>query len=271
MALKKGHEIATIDVCLVTVQTPAVTESASATVAGTGITAASVTASTFGTAVSNTDGTYTFTAVVSTGTTWKLGNETVTLNDYGISVTGTANNGDTIRVVYVSAKDAKEIGLTTSTQIQVSPQIETTDAIKLIVKGILIAQKREINTITGNTITLTDNVFNPELVSILQGGTITTDGSGNITKYEPPVAGSDPTAITPFTLCAYTAQYDASGLIVQYEKITYPNCTGQPIAMSAQDDVFAVPQYTIISAPATGESPYTIDYVSNLPSVADAS
>lgn len=161
----------------------------------------------------------------------------------------------------------KEIALNTSTQVNVTPQIETTDAIKLIVKGVLIAQKREINTITGNTITLTDNVFNPELVQILQGGTITTDAGGEVTGYTPPVAGSDPTAVASFTLCIYTAQYDASGLIVQYEKIEYPNCTGQPIAMSAQDDVFAVPEYTIISAPATGSAPYTITYTDTLPSV----
>lgn len=164
----------------------------------------------------------------------------------------------------------KEIALNTSNQIQVSPQIETTEAIKLIIKARLIAQKRESSTITGNTITLTDNVFNPELVQILQGGTITTDAGGSITGYTPPVAGSDPTAIPDFTLCFYTAQYDASGLIVQYEKISYPNCTGSPVAFQAQDDVFATPEYTIISAPATGQAPYTIEYVSTLPSVADA-
>lgn len=272
MALKKGHEIATIDVCLVTVQVSAVTESASATIAGTGITAASVTAATFKTAVSNTAGTYVFTAEVDSGTTWKLGTNTVNLNTYGISVTGEAADGDTVTVVFTAAEDAHEIGLTTSTQVSVDPQIETTDAIKLIVKAVLIAQKREKQTITGNTITLTDNVFNPELVQILQGGTITTDPiTGAVTGYTPPVAGSDPYAISPFTLCIYTAQYDASGLIVQYEKIEYPNCTGNPIALSAQDDVFAVPEYTIISAPAVGQAPYTITYVNALPSVADVS
>lgn len=164
----------------------------------------------------------------------------------------------------------KEIALNTSNQVQVSPQIETTEAIKLIIKARLIAQKREASTITGNTITLTDNVFNPELVQILQGGTITTDAGGDITGYTPPVAGSDPTAVPNFTLCIYTAQYNASGLIVQYEKISYPNCTGNPVAFQAQDDVFATPEYTIISAPATGQAPYTIEYVSTLPSVADA-
>ena len=65
-----------------------------------------------------------------------------------------------------------EIALDTASKIQVNVQSETEDAVKLIVKGRLIAQKREKVTITGNTIVLTDNVFNPELVKILQGGTI---------------------------------------------------------------------------------------------------
>lgn len=180
----------------------------------------------------------------------------------------------TIDVVLVtvttSEQTPKEIGLTTATQIQVDPQIETTEAIKLIIKAILVAQKREKQTITGNQITLTDNVFNPELVQILQGGTITTGADGKITGYTPPVAGSNPADIPVFTLNAYSAQYDASGLIVQYEKISYPNCTGNPISMSAQDDVFRVSEYTIISAPAQGEAPYTINYVDTLPTVADA-
>ena len=170
-----------------------------------------------------------------------------------------------IATIDVCLVKAGSVSLTTANQIQIEPQIETTDAIKLIVKGVLIAQKREINTITGHTITLTDNVFNPPLVKILQGGEFTTGADGKITSYTPPVAGSSPTEIEPFTLTVYTAQYDASGLIVQYEKTEYPNCTGQPISMSAQDDVFRVNEYTIISAPDEGQPPYTISYVDTLP------
>lgn len=182
----------------------------------------------------------------------------------------------TIDVVMVTVKPEKEagetseeLGLTTANKIQVDPQIETNDAIKLIIKGVLVAQKRESSTLTGNTLVLTDNVFNPELVMILQGGTIVLDDDGNITKYTPPVAG-EKIDLKPFELCAYSAQYDASGLIVQYEKITYPNCTGQPISMSSEDNVFRVPSYTIISAPAEGEPPYTIEYVKTLPTLTEA-
>lgn len=83
----------------------AVSESATASVptGQTGITAASVTAATFGTAVNKVGGTYEFEAVVGDSTTWKLGETTVTLSDYGITPTGTAADGDKITVVYVAA------------------------------------------------------------------------------------------------------------------------------------------------------------------------
>ena len=59
-----------------------------------------------------------------------------------------------------------EFGFDTANKIEVEPQIEEEDAVKLVVKGILRAQKPKTSTITGNEITLTDNVFNPELVVI---------------------------------------------------------------------------------------------------------
>lgn len=171
--------------------------------------------------------------------------------------------------ITVEGDGATEIALDTATKIAVEPQIETTEATKLVIKNVLKAQKGEQSTITGNKITLTDNVFTPELVMVLQGGTITTDpagGTGKITKYEPPVAGSVEKGKV-FTLCAYSAQYDASGQIVNYEKITYPNCQGVPISINSEDNVFRVSEYTINSAPKTGEAPYTIEYVDELPVV----
>lgn len=162
-----------------------------------------------------------------------------------------------------------EIGLKTATQINVDPSIETTEAIKLIIKGVLVAQKRQVDTLTGNTITLNDNVFNPELVKILQGGVITYDGQGNFESYTPPVAGSE-NKPTPFTLNVYAAHYNASGIIVDYEKTEYPNCTGVPVSMSVQDDTFTTPEYSIISAPDDGEPPYKITMVKTLPVLGEA-
>lgn len=164
--------------------------------------------------------------------------------------------------------NATEIAVDTANKVGVEPQTETTDAIKLVKLGRLIAQKPATTTITGHQITLTDNVFIPELVKILQGGTV--EGSGDSLTYTPPVAGSTDKGQV-FELDCYSAQYDASGQIVRYEKITYPNCQGTPVAMSSEDDVFRVPEYTINSAPKEGEAPYKISYVKTLPQFTDAS
>lgn len=165
--------------------------------------------------------------------------------------------------------NAKEFGFDTSNSVSVEPQLEEQEAVRLVVKGILRAQKPRTTTITGNQITLTDNVFNPELVQVLQGGTIEWDEStGRLKRYIPPVAGSDQKGQT-FKLNVYSAHYDAAGLIVDYEKITYPNCKGQPVAFSSEDDTFRAPEYTIDSAPRQGEAPYIIEYVDKLPDLED--
>lgn len=164
--------------------------------------------------------------------------------------------------------DGLEIAVDTANKIGVEPQTETTDAVKLVKLGRLLAQKPSETTITGHQITLTDNVFIPELVQIFQGGTI--EGEGASLVYTPPVAGSAEKGQV-FELDAYSAEYDASGQIVKYEKITYPNCQGTPITINTEDGVFRLPEYVINSAPKTGEAPYTISYVKVLPTFPNSS
>lgn len=186
----------------------------------------------------------------------------------------------TIDVALVTAQvtGGDEIAFDTASKIGVEPQVEEEEAVRLVVKGILRAQKPVTNTLTGNQITLTDNVFIPELVKILQGGTIKywadaqqseesdTDAGFGVASYTPPVAGSSDKG-TPFTLNAYSAIYDAAGLLTGYEKIAYPNCQGTPVALSSEDGAFRAPEYTINSAPKSGEAPYVISYVKTLPTV----
>lgn len=155
-----------------------------------------------------------------------------------------------------------EIAVDTANKVGIEPQTETEDAVKLTKLGRLLAQKPATTTITGHQITLTDNVFIPELVKIFQGGTI--EGTGTSLVYTPPVAGSNEKGEV-FEMDFYSAEYDASGQIVKYEKITYPNCQGTPITINTEDGVFRLPEYTINSAPKTGQAPYTISYVESLP------
>ena len=183
-----------------------------------------------------------------------------------------------VTISYDNDGTTVEIGFDTANQIEVEAQTEEQDAVKLIVKGKLKAQKPASVTITGHQITLHDNVFIPELVKLLQGGTIkywqdanhtesgTTETDYGVAGYTPPVTGSDDKGKV-LTLNAYSAIYNAAGVITGYEKTMYPNCTGVPIAFNSEDDTFRAPEYTINSAPNTGQPPYDISYVKALPTL----
>lgn len=85
----------------------AVTETATATkgAGNTGVTAVTVTAATFKAAVSNITGTYAF---AYDGTNWKLSGTTVSMQTYGMTLTGTPASGDTVSVAFTAAVDAKD-------------------------------------------------------------------------------------------------------------------------------------------------------------------
>lgn len=170
-------------------------------------------------------------------------------------------------VVTTEETEPRCVASSTQTKVEVEPQIETTEAVKNIVKGVLLAQKPEVQTITGNTITLTDNTTILELIEILQGGTITRDEeSQEITGYTPPVVGSEYKPVKS-TVDIYSAVMDEGGNVLKYEKISYPGCKGSMVGLGSEDNVFRINTYTINSAPAKGESPYTISYVEALPSI----
>lgn len=175
----------------------------------------------------------------------------------------------TIDVVLVTLKtyqeDADEIILDTANKINVTIATETVDKVALIVKGRLISQKPPQTTVTGNTIVLTDNVFNDKVVMIVQGGKVEyAEDDKTFKKYTPPVVGSKEKGEI-FMLNAYSAIYNAAGVLTGYEKISYPNCQGVPISLSSEDGSFRVSEYTINSAPAEGEAPYEIEIVTELP------
>ena len=170
-------------------------------------------------------------------------------------------------VVTTKEETPRCIAITSGTKLGVEPQIETKEAVKLIIKGALKAQKKESKTITGHILTLTDNMTILELLEILQGGTVTRDEDGKITGYTPEVSGSTFEPVV-FSLDAYSAQMSGSE-VVGYEKVSYPGCTGSPVGLGSEDDVFRVTEYSINSAPGNGEAPYTIAYVDALPTVSD--
>lgn len=169
-------------------------------------------------------------------------------------------------VVTTQETTPRSIGITSGTKLGVEPQLETTEAVKNVIKGIVKAQKPEKQTISGHKLTLTDNLTILELIEILQGGTLKKDESGKITGYTPPEVGKEYKP-AKFTLDAYSAQMDRGGNIVCYEKCSYPGCSGQPVGLNSEDNVFRANEYTINSIPGDGEAPYDISFVDELPTL----
>lgn len=180
----------------------------------------------------------------------------------------------------IETRDGIEFGFDTANQVEVEVQTEETEAVKLVVKGRLRAQKPQQVTITGHAITLHDNIFNPQLVRVLQGGKILywqdaehtemdeEETAFGVAKYMPPVAGSAEKGEI-FTFNAYSAIYNAAGIITGYEKTMYPNCQGVPVAFNSEDGAFRAPEYTINSAPDEGEAPYEMTWLDTLPQLVD--
>lgn len=185
-----------------------------------------------------------------------------------------------VNLCTVETRYGIEFGFDTANQVEVEVQTEDSEAVKLVVKGRLRSQKPAESTITGHQITLHDNVFNPQLVKVLQGGTILywqdeehtvmdeDETSYGVAKYTPPVAGSSEKGEI-FTFNTYSAIYNAAGVITGYEKTMYPNCQGVPVAFNSEDGAFRAPEYTINSAPDEGEAPYEMMWIDSLPQLVD--
>ena len=163
----------------------------------------------------------------------------------------------------------KFYGWRTATKVGIEADIDEQEAIKLIVKGILKAQKPGKKTLTGHTITLTDALLVMEMLPLLNGGELVYDeqDTTKIIGYRPPVVGEE-IVKTKFKLTTYSAIMEGSS-IVGYEKVEYPSCEGQPVGLNGEDDVFRVSEMEIVSAPGSGEAAYTYDIVNALPTLVD--
>lgn len=167
-------------------------------------------------------------------------------------------------LVTIETEDGEIFGFDTGTSMTVETQFETEDDINLIVKRILRAKKIGANVYTGTQLTLQDNVFAPELVVVLQGGVVEYDEDDNYIRYNAPMAG-ELAGGESFICNVYSARHDEAGRILEYEKTSYPNCHGEPIAFNAVDDEFRTPEYTINSYASKGQPYYTMTMVDELP------
>lgn len=185
----------------------------------------------------------------------------------------------------MSAKKLNQLPLTnvemvqiiTKEQTPVTYQFKTSDEVSteevvsegeeqtLKIKGIVYANIAAENTTLGYDLTFKDNVFCPELLEIMQGGTITYSEDGTTFKsYEAPTIGSSAPK-KKFDTIVYSAEVGTDGPTGKYAKITFPSGKGTSVPLSFKDGEYYSNEYSVKSRPATGESPYKIDVVDVLP------
>lgn len=121
------------------------------------------------------------------------------------------------------------------------------------VKNTILGSIRYEDILLGYEIKLVNNTFCPELLALIDGGEITTDGDGAFQKYTSPVVG-EVTERKNLTVSLYTQEVDCDGETVEYIKFTFKHAKGKPVEYSIKDGEFFVPELTLRSRAKTGES-----------------
>lgn len=159
----------------------------------------------------------------------------------------------------------KTLSFETATEAQYEPVISEGKEEVLRTKNTIHAIDKTEDIQYGSNITLTDNKFSPEVMSIIDGGTVKKDTTTQkITGYSAPAVGIALNRTT-FTLNIYSEEKDTDGKVLGYIKFSFPGCKGTPAKFSLQDGSFTTPEYTIQSRPAKDGLPFDVDFIDTLP------
>ena len=150
----------------------------------------------------------------------------------------------------------------TADEIACEPVIEEGETKSLTIKNKLVASKQTPDMVLGHDITCKDNVFTPNLLADIQGGTVSEGGT--FKKYTAPNVGAMPNTKS-FDFIVYVEVVGDDGATGEYLKYTFPNCKGSFISPNFKDGEYYANEYTIKSRPALNTSLYTVDLVNELP------
>lgn len=152
---------------------------------------------------------------------------------------------------------------TTASEASIKPFVsEGTEKIHRV-KNTILGTLRYEDILLGYEIKLVNNTFCPELLSLIDGGTIETDGDGKFSKYSSPVVG-EVTQRKNLTISLYTEEVDCDGETTEYFKFTFKHAKGKPVEYSLKDGEFFVPELTLRSRAKTGESSVDVESLSSL-------
>lgn len=173
---------------------------------------------------------------------------------------------DVSQAEIITTTGSKTYRFETASEVGTEEVVSEGEEQTLKIKGKIWANKKAEDTTLGYDLTLKNNVFIPEVVKVLNGGTITTDpeSGGAFKKYEAPAMG-EKVVKEKFTLSFYSEEVAPDGPTGRYAKITFPSCMGAKCPISMKDGEYFASEIIIKSRPANGEKPYTIEMVDALP------
>lgn len=170
--------------------------------------------------------------------------------------------------IITEGENAKTFTWETSSSADLEPVVSKGESKTLRVKNTVYASNMKEDIVTGNDIKFTDNLLNPEVLAIIDGGELRYDAvdKTKVIGYDAPSIGQDVNRKS-FTLNVYTEEKDADGTTIKFAKFNFPHCKGTPVKYTLKDGEFFTPQFTVHSQPKKGENPYTIDFLEKLPEI----
>lgn len=152
----------------------------------------------------------------------------------------------------------------TFSEANIEPKISEGEEKILRMRDKILGVARTEDILYGLNIQLTDNAFSPELIEVVDGGTLQYDAveTTKVIGYVPPKS-TDVANRKEFSLTLYCEEKEGE-TVKQYVKYTFPKCKGRPIGISLKEEEFAVQQFNVIAYETETEPCYKWDYVTSL-------
>ena len=147
-------------------------------------------------------------------------------------------------------------------EIAYSAVIDEGQETLLRVKNEFVATNRFEDLQYGSDLTLKQVTFTPEILELIDGGTMTKDSDGTtIIGYAPPAAATIVNR-KKFKVNIYVEVKNKEG---KYACFTFDKLKGKPASFSFKDGEFIAPEYNASSRLNAGEVPYKVTFVDTLP------
>lgn len=180
-----------------------------------------------------------------------------------------------VDIVLAQVEELSALGVVTKThsfktasEAEIEPEVSEGDEQILRVKNDILAINRTEDIVIGYNITLKQNELIPEVLALVDGGTLKMDEieTTKVIGYSAPSPGVT-VARKTVNVILYTAEKDTAGEILGYVKFKFTNAKGTPVTYSMKDGDFFVPEMALKSRPKSTEVPVDIDFIDVLPTI----